>query len=45
MRLLQRVLMVFGLAGLIAGLVRVLCGSGQAPTPGTWRELSGPEFR
>ena len=45
MKVLRRVLVVLGVAGLAAALVR-LRGSGGTPPEGDgWRELSGPDLR
>jgi hypothetical protein len=45
MKLFRRVVVVLGLAGLVAALLR-LRGSGGTPPEGDgWRELSGPDLR
>jgi hypothetical protein len=45
MRLFRRVLVVLGLAGLIAALLRLRGTGGTPPEDGGWRELSGPDLR
>jgi hypothetical protein len=45
MRALRRGLLALGVAGLIAGLMRLRGSGGVAPQGGGWRELSGPDLR
>jgi hypothetical protein len=45
MKLLRRALVALGLAGIIAGVLRVRGTGGVPPQSGGWRELSGPELR
>lgn len=44
MKLLRSALVALGLAGLIAGILRLRSPGGTTPTSGGWRELSGPEL-
>ena len=45
MRAIRRALLALGVAGAIAGVLR-LRGTGEnPPQEGGWRELSGPELR
>ena len=44
MRLLRSALVALGIAGVIAGVLRLRSPGGTAPTSGGWRELSGPEL-
>ena len=41
----RRVLLVFGLAGLVGLIARLRGKGGVPPTSGGWRELEAPEFR
>jgi hypothetical protein len=45
MRTLRRTLVALGIAGLIAGLLRLRGSGGEPPREGGWRELSGPDLR
>ena len=45
MTLLRRALVAIGLAGLVAGFVRLRGSGGTPPQSGGWRELSGPDLR
>jgi hypothetical protein len=45
MRFLRRALLALGLAGLIAGVLRLRGTGGVPPQGGGWRELQGPELR
>ena len=45
MRAFRRVLLVFGIAGLIGVIARLRGKGGIPPTSGGWRELEGPDFR
>ncbi|HEX2039676.1 MAG TPA: hypothetical protein VHF47_08090 [Acidimicrobiales bacterium] len=45
MKTLRRVVLAVGLAGLLAGLVRLRGTGGTPPQRGGWRELSGPDLR
>ena len=45
MALLRRALIALGLAGLIAGVLRLRGVDDTPPQDGGWRELSGPELR
>jgi len=45
MKMLRRALVALGLAGLVAGLLRLRGSGGVPPQTGGWRELSGPELR
>lgn len=45
MRFLRRAVLAIGLAGLIAGALRVRGSGGVPPQGGGWRELSGPDLR
>jgi hypothetical protein len=45
MPLSRRILVVLGLAGLAAAVVRLRGSGGVPPQQGAWRELSGPELR
>lgn len=42
---LRRVLLALGLAGLLAGILRLRGTGGTPPQRGGWRELSGPDLR
>jgi hypothetical protein len=42
---LRRVLLVFGVAGLIGLIARLRGKGGVPPTSGGWRQLEAPEFR
>jgi hypothetical protein len=41
----RRVLVVFGVAGLIGLIARLRGKGGVPPTSGGWRQLEAPEFR
>jgi hypothetical protein len=45
MTLLRRALVALGLAGLVAGVLRVRGTGGTPPQSGGWRELTGPDLR
>jgi hypothetical protein len=45
MALLRRALVALGIAGLIAGVLRLRGTGGTPPQEGGWRELSGPELQ
>jgi len=45
MKTLRRALVALGLAGMIAGVLRLRGAGGVPPTEGGWRELSGPELQ
>lgn len=45
MKALRRALLALGMAGLIAGFVRLRGRGGVPPQGGGWRELSGPDLR
>lgn len=45
MRFLRRAIVALGLAGLIAGALRLRGTGGVPPQGGGWRELSGPDLR
>jgi hypothetical protein len=45
MRFLRRALVAIGLAGMIAGVLRLRGTGGVPPQGGGWRELSGPDLR
>jgi hypothetical protein len=45
MALLRRALMALGIAGLIAGVLRLRGTGGTPPQQGGWRELTGPDLR
>jgi hypothetical protein len=45
MALLRRALVALGIAGLIAGVLRVRGTGGTPPQQGGWRELTGPDLR
>lgn len=42
---LRRALLALGLAGLVAGAIRLRGSGGVPPQHGGWRELSGPDLR
>lgn len=42
---IRRALVAFGIAGLVAAVLRLRGAGGTPPTNGGWRELSGPELR
>jgi hypothetical protein len=42
---LRRALLALGLAGLVAGALRLRGSGGVPPQHGGWRELSGPDLR
>jgi hypothetical protein len=45
MTLLRRALVAIGLAGLVAGVLRLRGSGGTPPQGGGWRELTGPDLR
>ncbi len=45
MKMLRRALVALGLAGLVAGVLRLRGSGGIPPQQGGWRELSGPGLR
>ena len=45
MTFLRRALAALGLAGMIAGILRLRGTGGVPPQTGGWRELSGPDLR
>jgi hypothetical protein len=45
MRALRRIVTALGVAGVIAGLIRIRGTGGTPPQRGGWRELSGPDLR
>ena len=45
MTFLRRALAALGIAGLIAGVLRLRGTGGSPPQGGGWRELSGPDLR
>jgi hypothetical protein len=45
MKALRRVVLALGLAGLLAGILRLRGTGGTPPQRGGWRELSGPDLR
>ncbi|HEX4866208.1 MAG TPA: hypothetical protein VFV32_01135 [Acidimicrobiales bacterium] len=45
MALFRRALVALGIAGLIAGVLRLRGTGGTPPQEGGWRELSGPELQ
>jgi len=45
MKMLRRALVALGLAGLVAGVLRLRGAGGVPPQRGGWRELNGPELR
>jgi hypothetical protein len=45
MALLRRALVALGIAGIVAGVLRLRGTGGTPPQDGGWRELSGPELR
>jgi hypothetical protein len=44
-KVLRRILVVVGIAGIIGALAKLRGKGGVPPTTGGWRELEGPEFR
>ena len=44
MKLLRRALVALGIAGLVAGALRLWGSSETTPHGGGWRPLSGPEL-
>ena len=44
-RAFRRALLALGIAGLIAGILRLRGSGGVPPQGGGWRELSGPDLR
>jgi len=45
MKTLRRALVALGVAGVIAGILRLRGSDGVPPQTGGWRELSGPDLR
>lgn len=45
MKLLRGALVALGIAGLVAGVLRLRSPEGSPASSGGWRELSGPEMR
>lgn len=45
MAVLRRALVALGLAGLVAGVLRLRGSGGTPPQSGGWRELTGPDLR
>ncbi|MEM8904889.1 MAG: hypothetical protein AAGF02_14400 [Actinomycetota bacterium] len=45
MRAWQRAFVACGLAGLIAGILRLRGSGGTPPSRGGWRQLEGPDLR
>ena len=45
MKTLRRALLALGVAGLVAGVLRLRGSGGVPPQDGGWRELSGPDLR
>lgn len=45
MTLLRRAIVALGLAGIVAGVLRLRGSGGVPPRDGGWRELSGTELR
>lgn len=45
MKMLRRALVALGVAGMIAGVLRLRGSGGVPPSDGGWRELRGPELR
>jgi hypothetical protein len=45
MRALRRGILALGVAGLLAGILRLRGSGGVPPQGGGWRELSGPDLR
>lgn len=45
MRAFRRALLALGVAGLVAGVLRLRGTGGVPPQGGGWRELSGPDLR
>lgn len=43
--MLRRALVALGVAGMIAGVLRLRGSGGVPPSDGGWRELRGPELR
>jgi hypothetical protein len=44
MKVLRRVLLALGLAGLVAAVLRVRGSGGTPPQQGGWRELTGDDL-
>ncbi|MBA2497554.1 MAG: hypothetical protein H0V33_10765 [Acidimicrobiia bacterium] len=42
---LRRAMVALGLAGLVAGVLRLRGVGGTPPQDGGWRELTGPDLR
>lgn len=45
LRVVRRAMVALGVAGLVAGILRVRGSGGVPPRHGGWRELEGPELR
>ena len=45
MALLRRALVAIGVAGVIAGVLRLRGTGGTPPQQGGWRELTGPDLQ
>lgn len=45
MRAFRRIAVALGVAGFVAGLLRLRGTGGTPPQRGGWRELSGPDLR
>ena len=45
MKALRRAVLALGIAGAVAGVLRLRGSGGGPPQSGGWRELSGPELR
>jgi len=45
MAAIRRALVALGLAGLVAGVLRLRGTGGTPPQKGGWRELTGPDLR
>jgi hypothetical protein len=44
MKMLRGALVALGVAGLVAGVLRLRGSSGTPPAGGGWRQLSGPDL-
>jgi len=44
MKMLRGALVAVGVAGLVAGVLRLRGAAGTPPAAGGWRELSGPDL-
>ena len=45
LKMIRRGLLALGVAGLVAGFLRLRGSGGVPPQGGGWRELSGPDLR